>query len=422
MALNRQTDENGKPIVPISADDCYSWVKGEVREMSSLFSDVESVTELGDPSSWVRAGSGVKLQFLPCSEEERVYHRGERSSERRLGDPKQCSRINYVLFRQLYKDFKEMFVKVGCVEEQFPVYLDEFGLEKFPLYWYSEPLQILGMNKVNRESLEVIEFLESHVCMKEALSLTMLFKWEKEREYTVRYLETTTGGLKNYFKNRNERGFSASNVVKTEEGVVVNQPAEKKKVPSMKRKRAEEGGSGKKEDLTFIWSEHFPFSVLAEEYFQSNSDFDLIESVDGVTRAQFMQVYAARLLCLGRYEELRAREEAENARAREEVASVQRAAFLEGKRNSRFKDRCGAIEGEALEKKEAKTSKEDHGYDMMAAGFERALKQAQFLFPDIKFDKLDPVKVVHNGVLVDDDEWTWRVGMIITPTSRIVIT
>ncbi|MED6195781.1 hypothetical protein PIB30_041275 [Stylosanthes scabra] len=57
-----------------------------------------------------------------------------------------------------------------------------------------------------------------------------------------------------------------------------------------------------------------------------------------------------------------------------------------------------------VQKKEAETSKEDHGYNMMAAGFERARKQAQFLFPDIKFDKLDPVKVVHNGALVDDDE------------------
>ncbi|MED6207631.1 hypothetical protein PIB30_037502 [Stylosanthes scabra] len=55
-----------------------------------------------------------------------------------------------------------MFVKLGCVEEQYPFYLDEFGLEKFPLYWYSEPVQILGMNEVNEESAVVIDFLEQY--------------------------------------------------------------------------------------------------------------------------------------------------------------------------------------------------------------------------------------------------------------------
>ncbi|MED6198131.1 hypothetical protein PIB30_063050 [Stylosanthes scabra] len=38
------------------------------------------------------------------------------------------------LYRQSYKDFKEMFVKVTCAEDQFPFYLDEYGLEQFPLY------------------------------------------------------------------------------------------------------------------------------------------------------------------------------------------------------------------------------------------------------------------------------------------------
>ncbi|MED6109235.1 hypothetical protein PIB30_031551 [Stylosanthes scabra] len=57
-----------------------------------------------------------------------------------------------------------------------------------------------------------------------------------------------------------------------------------------------------------------------------------------------------------------------------------------------------------VEKKEVETSKEDHGYEMMAAGFERARQQAEFFYPDLKFDNLDPIKVVHNGKLVDDDE------------------
>ncbi|MED6118129.1 hypothetical protein PIB30_000111 [Stylosanthes scabra] len=142
-------------------------------------------------------------------------------------------------------------MKVTCDEDQFPFYLDEYGLERFPLYWYSEPVQILGMAKISGESARMVEFLEEFVEKIELLSLTMLFKWDKEREYVERYLETTTGGLKNFFKNRAERGHLASNIVKAEEGVVVNQPPEKKRVPNMKRRRAEEGGSSKKViDLT----------------------------------------------------------------------------------------------------------------------------------------------------------------------------
>ncbi|MED6135673.1 hypothetical protein PIB30_048891 [Stylosanthes scabra] len=324
------------------------------------------------------------------------------------------------------------------------------------------------MSKVSRESLELIEFMESHVCTKELLSLTMVFKWDKEREYAVRYLETTIGELKNFFKNRAERGHSASNIIKAEEGVVVNQPLEKKRVPIMKRRRAEEGGSSKKvidltsnkccgkevsleevkgfpekqkklhgyvgeEDLTSVWSEHFPFFVLAEEHFQSKSDFELIGSVDDMTRAQFMQVYAARLLCLGRYEELKARGEAE--KKKEESLSVQKKLELEGKLaaameqiaakdkdllelkvdHDQFKGKLQKFEKEKIElevrvvelcveKKEAETSKENHGYVMLEIGFERDRKQAEYFYPDLKFDKLDPIKVVHNGALVDDDE------------------
>ncbi|MED6121837.1 hypothetical protein PIB30_033853 [Stylosanthes scabra] len=341
-----------------------------------------------------------------------------------------------------YKDFKWMFVKVTCDEDQFLFYLDEYGLERFPLYWYSEPVQILGMNKVSRESLEVIEFLEDHVCTKELLSLTMVFKWDKEREYAMRYLETTTGGLKNYFKNKNERDFLASNAVKVEEGMVVNQPAEKKRIPSMKRRRAEEGGSGKKkrlhgyageEDLTSVWSEHFPISVVAEEHFQSKTDLDLIGSVDSITRAQFLQVYAARLLCIDRYEELKAKEEAEQKKEKglemqkaieaerklqvvKEQLSLKEKEVLElksdieslkGKLQKLDKDKTdleARVVGLCVEKKELETSKENYGYTMLEIGFERARKQAEYFHPNLKFDKLDPIKVVQNGALVDDDE------------------
>ncbi|MED6145545.1 hypothetical protein PIB30_026273 [Stylosanthes scabra] len=212
MAVNRQTDENGKPIVVVGED--YSWVKGEVRDLASMFVDSESVEEIGDPSKFVREGSEVKLRFLPCGENERIYFRGlgwehfymyttvfldigvrfpftkfecgvlnqlkcaptqihpnawafirgfeilmeylgttpllevffsffQAKGVRKGGVVTVNSmqgRALFGLYRQSYKDFKQMYIKVGCVEEQFPFYLDEFGLERFPLYWYSEPV------------------------------------------------------------------------------------------------------------------------------------------------------------------------------------------------------------------------------------------------------------------------------------------
>ncbi|MED6175347.1 hypothetical protein PIB30_077464 [Stylosanthes scabra] len=62
---------------------------------------------------------------------------------------------------------------------------------------------------------------------------------------------------------------------------------------------------------------------------------------------------------------------------------------LKGRVQKLEKDR-GDLETKVIElcaqKKEAETGKEHHGYEMLL------------------FDKLDPIKVVHNGALVDDNE------------------
>ncbi|MED6150978.1 hypothetical protein PIB30_077909 [Stylosanthes scabra] len=298
-------DENGKPRVLISSTDPYSWVKGEAKG--------------------VMKGGLVTLNG--CQ-----------------------GRTLFMLYKSSYKDFKAMYVKVTSPEEEFPFYEDECLLERFPLYWYSEPVQILDMNEVDEESALVINFLDQYVCTRESLSVNKLVRWEKEKEFVSEYLETTTRGLKNFFKMKNKRELSTSNRVKSEQGVMVNQPLEKKRVISVKRRRAEGEASGKSkvidlttarccgkevsleevkvftenqkklhgyvgsEDLSSVWSEHYPLPVLAEEHFQSKTDFDLIKSVGEVGRAQFMQVYAAWLLCLGRYEELKAKREAEQRR------------------------------------------------------------------------------------------------------------
>ncbi|MED6134469.1 hypothetical protein PIB30_037352 [Stylosanthes scabra] len=114
MEENRKTDENGKHVVRVPIDDPYAWVKGEVREIVSLFGDLESIAELGDPSIWVRTGERVKLEFLPCSLEDRVFH------------------------------------KAG--------------------------VQVLGMDEVNEENVLVIDFLDQYLCSKDPLFVNKLVK------------------------------------------------------------------------------------------------------------------------------------------------------------------------------------------------------------------------------------------------------
>ncbi|MED6157326.1 hypothetical protein PIB30_022146 [Stylosanthes scabra] len=136
------------------------------------------------PNAWAFVrGFEILMEYLGVDPLLEVFFTFFQAKGVRKGDLVTLNSVQrktlFSLYRQSYNDFKEIFVKVTCAEDQFPFYLDEFGLERFPLYWA-------------------------------------------------------------------ERGHSASNVIKTEEGVVLNQPAEKKRVPSMKRRRAEEGGSGRR--------------------------------------------------------------------------------------------------------------------------------------------------------------------------------
>ncbi|MED6198001.1 hypothetical protein PIB30_061998 [Stylosanthes scabra] len=273
FGIGRQRDENGKSIVPISVDD------REVREMAFLFVDMESIAELGDPGLFVREG----VRF-PFSEFE-------------------CGVLN-----QLKCAPTQIHPNAWAFTRGFEILMEYLGTKPLLEVFFSF-FQAKGVQKGGTVTLNSVQ----------GKALFGLYR-QSYKDFKEMYVkvtcETTTGGLKNFFKSRAERGHSASNVIKAEEGAVVNQPPEKRRVPSMKRRRTKEGGSSKKVIYltsipnAVVWSEHFPIFVVAEEHFQSKTDLDLISSVDDLTRAQFMQVCAARLLCLGRYEELKAREEA----------------------------------------------------------------------------------------------------------------
>ncbi|MED6213313.1 hypothetical protein PIB30_091933 [Stylosanthes scabra] len=57
--------------------DSYGWVNGAVLGLPSMFTDTESVEQLGSPLLWVRNGQNVKIEFVPCSALDRVCHEGK---------------------------------------------------------------------------------------------------------------------------------------------------------------------------------------------------------------------------------------------------------------------------------------------------------------------------------------------------------
>ncbi|MED6225972.1 hypothetical protein PIB30_098755, partial [Stylosanthes scabra] len=141
----------------------------------------------------------------------------------------------------------------------------------------------------------------------------------------------------------------------------------------------------------------------------------------------YWQVQAARLMCIGRRWELQGLEkesskkadtlelekklllsieqvslkEKENVMLTEENAElkVQVAKLAKDKKDleTRVVEVCG-------ERKEAEVSKKAHEFEMFAAAWDRAKAQAELFAPGVSFEKMDPVKVVYKGELVDDDQ------------------
>ncbi|MED6171446.1 hypothetical protein PIB30_040826 [Stylosanthes scabra] len=312
----------------------------------------------------------------------------------------------------------------------------------------------------------ISEFLFENLRGGKILTTSVLLKWESDRSMVIKYLETKvsdckTTSLKSFFKQRAEKELSSSHVVKVEKGSEVNKPSEKRKPISLKRMRTEETSGKRVIDLTegrrygkgmasedvaefvrsqqglhgfdnveganSLWSENYPFPMVADEHFQAKADVDLLDSVGKVASARYIQVQAARLMCISRRWELQGLEEEsfkkadpvelerklllateqvalkekENAMLKEENAElkVKVAKLVKDKKDleTRVVEVCG-------ERKEAEVSKKAHGFEMFAAAWDRAKTQAELFAHGVSFEKMDPVKVVYNGELVDDDQ------------------
>ncbi|MED6138092.1 hypothetical protein PIB30_071065 [Stylosanthes scabra] len=218
-------------------------------------------------------------------------------------------------FKASYKDFKEFYIKVRSSEESFPFYLDNHLAEKFPLYWSKRLVQCLGVEELSDRDADLVEFL---------------FQNLKESKVP----DCNTSSLKSFFKQRAEKEVSSSHVVKVDKGSELSKPLERRRPVSLKRIRSEEF-SGKKvidltgsrchgkdlsveeavnftksqeglqgfsvvEDLSFLWCQQYPFASVADEHFQSKVDLEMLGKVGKVAAARYVQVEAARLLCIGR--------------------------------------------------------------------------------------------------------------------------
>ncbi|MED6137330.1 hypothetical protein PIB30_064021 [Stylosanthes scabra] len=335
-------------------------------------------------------------------------------------------RTVFSLFKATYRDFKKFYVKV------------------------TSPEDCLGVEELSERDAGVCEFLFENLKGGRILTTSELLKWDINRGVMVKYLETkvpdcSTTGLKSFFKQRAEREVSTSHVVKVEQGSEVNKPAERKRPVSLKRMRSEdvsgkrvidltEGrccgkdieletvvefsrsqqelhGFDESDSLSSLWSEQYPFSVVADEHFQSKADVEMLKRTGKVAAARYVQVQAARLMCISRGLELQKKlrfateqvrlKEKENGLLKEENDGLK---VTIAKLSKDKKDLEGRVVEVCGERKEAEMSKKAHGYEMFAVAWDRAKAQIELLVPGADLEKMDPVKVVYKGELVDDDQ------------------
>ncbi|MED6161008.1 hypothetical protein PIB30_056712 [Stylosanthes scabra] len=378
-------------------------------------------------------------------------------------------RTVFSLFKATYRDFKKFYVKVRLPEDAIPFFLDENLSEKFPLYWKRNPVQCLGVEELSERDAGLCEFLFENLKGGKILTTSELLKCDSNMGTVMKYLETkipdcSTAGLKSFFKQRAEKEVSTSHVVKVEQGSEVNKPAKRRRPVSLKRMRTEdvsgkrvidltEGrccgkdveletvvefsrsqqglhGFDESDSLSSLWSERYPFSVVADEHFQSKADVEMLKRTGKVAAVRYVQVQAARLMCISHGLELQALEEESSQKSK-------RADVLELEKKLRFateqfglkerengllkeendglkvtivklskdkKDLEGKVVEVCGEKKEAEVSKMDHGFEMFTAAWDRAKAQIELLVPGADLEKMDPVKVVYKGELVDDDQ------------------
>jgi len=243
-----------------------------------------------------------------------------------------------------------MYLKVRSVENDFPFYVDENLAEKFPLWWCSEPQNILGPEVISPRNVCLIEFLVEGIDRKDLISMYELLKWEDDKEAVINYLGefgifvvfvltlygflmcscvciaggkypgVSIASLRSRFKSKNlEKEVSSSNREKVATPGEVVQPHQgRRKVIVRKRKSGvvdlSDESSGKEEKVSLekirafvgnqkklhemsklsegvsVWGKEYPYMAVVDEHCQSEANVSLAKEVGEVAIGQYMQV------------------------------------------------------------------------------------------------------------------------------------
>ncbi|QHN76365.1 uncharacterized protein DS421_19g643240 [Arachis hypogaea] len=521
--------------VEVREDDPYHWVQDDVKTRSSSFISIESLSDLRG-IDFVRGGSGVVVEFQPCSSSDRACERrGDweyfymytpcmvelgvkfpfSSFECDVLTQLNCApsqlhpnswaflcafqclmeflsfpcslslffslfqakgvrkglwvcfssfpgRSVFLLYKSSFKNFKSLFVKVRSAESEYPFYLDDELSEKFPLYWCSEPTQILEASERSEEEEFVMNFLVESVAAGECLSIPDILRLYDSGDNEG--LRAYIGGrvplldpnkLQSFLNKKKEKGVGSTGDRKDvgeQAFSFVAHPAS-----SFKRKRDDTslevisegdhevvGGSGlafdrQKKLHGFIagssshslWSEQFNFVGLSERASQYPGDMLMTRRAGMEVLGKFVQVVASRLLCIGRTVECVGAEHQEAVdkastleksytawiadlekvvKEKDEVATSAVAKAKEAEDEVvRLRDQIRLLQTEVKEHDVAKgrlTSRvhelEEAGMEMFSYGFDRAVSQVALLAPEFDCDKLDMTKIVVGGKLVVD--------------------
>ncbi|QHO19251.1 uncharacterized protein DS421_11g327240 [Arachis hypogaea] len=444
-----------------AVDPC-GWVDARVRGYASQFDDKESVklfgclfTELGVRLPFTEFECGV-LYWLNCAPTQlhpnswgfvRAFEAkgvGRRLWVNLSSYPR---RAIFGLYKSSFKDFKSMFVKVRSVPEEFPFYLNEHLVEKFPLSWCPEPYQVLDVDDRHPDDDTMMSFLFKSLGPKGLLLIAEMLKWDTDRQAVYDHIAEkapaiTTAGLKSYF-NQRKKGEKevSSNAGKGLAALIQHGPG-----PKHKRKRGQAQGSlaevleGKEESSMILekvesayesqkrlhgydeneharslWAKLYPFSTMADELCCFPDDMKMIEEVGraGVIGARIVAIGRAQELALDReqteashVEELSGIIQEKDQKIAELVASIEKKELEladEKRLQKSSSEKLKVVESENDQLSSRIKESEGGIYEAFAQGFDRAVSQVKVLYPEADSSKLDVMKVVVNGKLVEDE-------------------
>ncbi|QHO53466.1 uncharacterized protein DS421_2g48200 [Arachis hypogaea] len=425
LEIEKEKLKEKQKVVEVNRDDLYRWVDDDVKTRASSFPfssfECDVLTQLNCAPSQLHPNSWAFLKAFPCL-------------------------MSFLEYSPTLGVFFSLFQSKGVrsKETEYPFYLDDELFEKFPLYWCSEPMQILEAYRSEEEDL-VIDFLVNNFAAGKCLSIFEMLRLENEnnREGLRTYIggrvpHLTSSRLQSFLDKKKEK----VSIPKIDEDIAFSTA----RPVSSKRKREEsetsvevlsEGGNATTEDpsLAFdcqrklhgfvprvsphsLWSDQYPFAELSDRASQYPGDM----------------VIAARMLCVGRTTELLGAEQVDvekfaaleravkekdkviidiTAKMKEkEEAANDVVAKLEEKEKevTRLQDQIRSFQAEIRDNDKTKgemTARnhklEDQGIEMFTSGFDRAVSQISLFAPEFDVCRLDVTKIVVGEKLVQDE-------------------